>query len=54
MLDPQPTVVQGLVRQLLLPRQFLTTGFLGRHEDLDLGERKREEAQILQESAPGR
>jgi hypothetical protein len=47
MLDPQPTVVQGLVGQFLLQRQLLAAGFLGRHEDLDLGERKREEAQIL-------
>src|SRR5712692_2007313 len=47
MLDPQPTVVQGLVGQFLLQRQLLAAGFLGRHEDLDLGECKREEAQIL-------
>ena len=47
MLDPQPTVVQGLVGPFLLQRQLLAAGFLGRHEDLDLGERKREEAQIL-------
>jgi len=47
MLDPQPTVVQGLVGQLLLQRQLLAAGFLGRHEDRDLGQRKRQEAQIL-------
>jgi hypothetical protein len=37
MLDPQPTVVQGLVGQLLFQGEFLAAGFLGRHEDLDLG-----------------
>jgi len=47
MLDPQPTLVQGLVGQVLLPRQLLTAGFLGRHQDLDLGQRERQEAQIL-------
>ncbi len=31
MLDPQPTVMQGLVGQLLLHRQLLATGFLRRH-----------------------
>ena len=46
-LDPQPTVMQGLVGPLLFQGEFLTTGFLGGHEDLDLGQRKREEAQIL-------
>src|SRR6266851_3841219 len=47
MLDPQPTVMQGLVGQLLLHRQLLATGVLRRHQDLDLGQRKRQEAQIL-------
>jgi hypothetical protein len=37
MLDPQPTVVQGLVGQLLFQGEVLAAGFLGRHEDLDLG-----------------
>ncbi len=54
MLDPQPTLVQGLVRQLLLQRQLRAPRFLRRHEDLDLREREREEAQILQEPAPRR
>ena len=53
MLDPQSTVVQGLVGQLLLHRQLLTTGFLGGHEDLDLGQRERQEAQVLQQPTPG-
>ena len=47
MLDPQPTVVQGLVGQLLFQGEFLASWFLGRHEDLDLGQRKRQEAQVL-------
>jgi hypothetical protein len=47
MLDPQPTLVQRLVRPLLLPREFLAAWFLGRHEDLHLRERERQEAQIL-------
>jgi hypothetical protein len=47
MLDPQSPLVQRLVRPLLLPREILTAGFLRRHEDLDLGERKRQEALIL-------
>ena len=45
-------MVQGLVSELLLQRQFLATGFLGRHEDLDLGQRQRQAAQILHPSAP--
>ena len=38
--------------QLLLQRQLLAAGFLGRHEDLHLGERERQEAQILQQPTP--
>jgi hypothetical protein len=52
MLDPQPTAVQGLVGPLLFPGEVLATGCLGRHEDLDLGEREGQEAQILSQSAP--
>jgi hypothetical protein len=47
MLDPQPTLVQGVVGQLLFQGEVLAAGFLRRHEDLDLGQRKRQEAQIL-------
>ena len=47
MRDPQPTLVQRLVGQLLLHRQLLAAGFLGGHEDLDLREREGQEAQIL-------
>src|SRR5215813_10003045 len=52
MLDPEPPLVERLVCPLLLLRQLLTTGFLGRHEDRHLRERERQEAQILQEPAP--
>ena len=51
MLDPQPTVVQGLVGPLLLQWQLLAAWFLRRHEDRHLGQRERQEAQILQQSA---
>jgi hypothetical protein len=54
MLDAQPTLVQGLVGSVLLPRQLLTAGFLHRHEDLDLRERERQEGQILQQPTPRR
>ncbi len=47
MLDPSPATVQGLVGPLLLPCQFLASWLLGRHEDLDLRQRERQEAQIL-------
>jgi hypothetical protein len=54
MFDPQPTLVERLVRQLLLPRELLAAGFLGRHENRHLRERERQEPQILQEPAPHR
>src|SRR5262249_46136691 len=47
MLDPQSTLVERLVRPLLLRCELLAAGFLGRHEDFHLGQRKRQEAQIL-------
>jgi hypothetical protein len=53
MLDPQPTLVQRLVGEVLLPCQLLATGLLGRHEALHVGECARQEAQILQQLAPG-
>jgi hypothetical protein len=46
-LDPQPTLMQCLIRYLLLQGQFLAARFLHGHQDLHLGQRKREEAQIL-------
>src|SRR4029450_2170743 len=54
MLNPQPTLVQRLVRPLLRRREILTTWLLGRHEDLHLGQREGQEAQILQQPAPNR
>jgi hypothetical protein len=52
MLDPEPTLVQRLVRPLLLQRKLVTAGFLRGHEDIHVGQRKGQEAQILQQSAP--
>jgi hypothetical protein len=52
MLNAQSAIVQGLVGPLLFQSEFLASWLLGRHEDLNLGQRKREEAQILQEPAP--
>jgi hypothetical protein len=54
MLDPQSTLVERLVRPVLLPRAFLAAWLLRRHEDLHLREREGQEAQILQSLAPGR
>jgi hypothetical protein len=54
MRDPQPAVVQGLVGEVLFYRQFLAAGFLGRHEDLHLGQREGQKAQILQQPTPRR
>src|SRR5919197_1601264 len=42
MLDPQPPLVECLVRPLLLQGQLRTAWFLRRHEDLHLGERERQ------------
>src|SRR2546425_3645163 len=54
MLDPQPPLVERLVGQVLLQGQLRTAWFLRRHEDLHLGERERQEAQILQQPTPSR
>jgi hypothetical protein len=54
MLDPQPTLVERLVRPVLLPRALLAAWLLGGHEDLHLRERARQEAQILQQPTPSR
>jgi hypothetical protein len=51
-LDPPPPVVQGLIGPLVFQGAFLPSWFLRRHEDLDLGQRKRQEAQILSQPAP--
>jgi hypothetical protein len=54
MLNAPSAIVQGLVGPLLFQGAFLAVGFLGRPEELHLGERKRQEAPILQEPAPRR
>jgi len=54
MFNPQPTLMQGLIVQLLLHCQILTPLFLSRHQDVHLWKRKRQEAEILQEAAPRR
>src|SRR5512144_3210337 len=54
MLNPQPPLVERLIRPLLFPRELLATGFLGRHEDRHLREREGQEAQILQQPTPSR
>src|SRR5438132_6851296 len=51
-LDPQPTLVQRLVRPLLLQRERLAAWLLGWHEDLHPRERERQESQILSQPAP--
>src|SRR5205807_10318647 len=53
MLDPQPPLVERLVGQVLLQGQLPTAGLLRWHEDLHMGQRERQEAQILQQPAPG-
>jgi hypothetical protein len=52
MFEAQPAPGERLMRRLLLSCQLLAAWFLGRHEDLHLGERQRQEAPILQEPAP--
>jgi len=52
MLDAQPTLVERLVRPLVLQGQLLTAGLLRRHEDQHLRECEGQEPQILQEPAP--
>ena len=54
MLDPEPPLVERLVGQVLLQGQLPTAWLLRRHEDLHLGQRERQEAQILQQPTPGR
>ena len=54
MLDAQPPLVEHLVGQVLLQGELRTAWLLHRHQDLHLGERERQEAQILQQPTPGR
>jgi hypothetical protein len=53
MLDPQPPLVEYLIGRLLLQGQLLTAWLLHRYKDLDLRERERQEAQILQQPTSG-
>jgi len=52
MLNAQSASVQGLIGQLLCQGELLAAWVLGWYEDLDLGECKRQEAQILQQPTP--
>jgi hypothetical protein len=54
MLDPEPPLVERLVGQFLLQGQLPTAWLLRRHEDLHVGQRERQEAQILQQPTPSR
>jgi hypothetical protein len=54
MLDPGPAVMQGLIGPFLLSGQLLAMWCLAWHEALHVGERKRQEAQILQQPASSR
>ena len=54
MFDAQPALGERVIRRVLLSCQFLAAWFLGRHEDLHVGERERQEAQILQQATPSR
>ena len=47
MLNPQPTLVQRLVRPLLRQRELLAAWLLGRHENRHLRGLERQEAEIL-------
>jgi hypothetical protein len=47
MLDAPPPLMPCLIRSLLLQRELLAAGLLGRHADLHPRERARQEAQIL-------
>ena len=51
-LDAPPTLVQGLVGPLLLPRQLRAPRCLRRHEDVHLGQRECAEAQLLNNWLP--
>ena len=54
MLDPEPALGERLVGQVLLQGQLPTRRLLRRHEDLHVGQRERQEAQILQQPTPSR
>ncbi len=54
MLDPQSAGVERLVGSLLRPWQVRARWLLPRHEDLHLRKGEGQEAEILQQPAPGR
>lgn len=53
-LDPEPLLVECFVGKGLLQGQIPTVWLLRRHQELDLGEREGQEAQILYQPAPSR
>ena len=53
MLDPQSAGVERLVGSLLRRWQVRARWLPGRHEDLHLGKGEGQEAEILQQPAPG-
>src|SRR5262249_62385239 len=52
--ERQPPLVARLVGQVLLQGQLPTAVLLRWHEDLHVGQRERQEAQILQQPTPSR
>ena len=52
-LNAQATAGDPTIRGFLRAREGPATRLPGRHEDLDVVERNRQEAQILQQAAPG-
>ena len=53
MLDAHATTGDAPIRRFLCARERSSSRFPGRHDDLDLAERKRQEAQILEQATPG-
>jgi hypothetical protein len=52
MLDAHATTGDVPIRRFLCARELPSARFPGRHDDLDMGERKRQEAQILEQATP--
>ena len=52
-IDTHATAGDPTIRGFLRAREGPATRLAGRHDDLDVVERKRQEAQILQQAAPG-
>ena len=51
-LDTNPTTRDPPIDRFLRPRELPTPGLLHGHDDLDLVERERQEAEILEQSTP--